>query len=270
MLAAAMMREAKAPQATVQRHSLNRESALHRWKIMCVKLGMIGDHALARQKLAVILGQDVFNRQFGQSQTPTDPTLEKVSIVHPGARLITMGKEQFIMGARIQGDPKDSQLAKVSEDLCTHPIASMDMKGSNQHAKVFRCKDCNSRFHRHPVEDHHPPSSVPPAGTDRITWGSLFGVTYQEALCDRAWCQLCLSQAEDVMERRPWILRFARYVAQQEGLQVNTPVPQPGYPGRSEETPGEEVRPEDSVSMVSPPASVANTARTRSHAGKRR
>ena len=124
-----------------------------------------------------------------------------------------------------------------------------------------------TRFWRHPVEDHHPSPDTPAKGTDRITWGRLFGVTYQEALADTAWCQLCISQAEDPEERRPWNLRFAQFAVKHEGqAALNLPNPTP------QENAWEEVRPEDSVSMLSAPASasMANTARTRSHAGKRR
>ena len=181
-----------------------------------------------------------------------------------------MNNADWIMGARIIRKTQSTKKGAVDPDMCQHPTKALNMKGSNQHELCFHCTDCLASFQRFALADLHPSPQRPPTGTDRITWGAMFGETYLNASRDSHFKQLSLMMAEDPTQSRPCIVRFATFCIMQEGLETSLnpqhPVSrmasqfQASNPHYQE---WEDLTPDDSVSMASARLSQSSAARTR-------
>ena len=185
-----------------------------------------------------------------------------------------MNNVDYIMGARIISKTLSTKKGAVDPDMCQHPTRALNMKGSNQHELRFHCTDCLANFQRFALADLHPSPQRPPTGTDRITWGAMFGETYLNASRDSHFKQLSLMMAEDRDQTRPWIVRFATYCVMQEGLEATlnprSQISQMASQVRTlQENPlqqeWEEIAPDDSISMASARMSMgqSSTGRTR-------
>ena len=183
-----------------------------------------------------------------------------------------MNNVDYIMGARITSKTLSTKKGAVDPDMCQHPTRALNMKGSNQHELRFHCTDCLANFQRFVLADLHPNPQRPPLGTDRITWGAMFGETYENASRDSHFKQLSLMMAEDRDQTRPWIVRFATFCVMQEGLEATlnpqNPISEMVTQIRTiQENPlnqeWEDLAPDDSISMAGTRMSHASTGRSR-------
>ena len=183
-----------------------------------------------------------------------------------------MHNADWIMGARIIRKKESTKRRAVDPALCQHPTRALSMKGSNQRELCFHCADCLASFQRFALAELHPNPQRPPLGSDRITWGAMFGETYLNASKDSHFKQLSLMMAEDRDQTRPWTVRFATYCVMQEGLGATL---SPQHPisemmtqiRTSQENPlnqdWEELAPDDSISMASARMSQSSAGRRR-------
>ena len=249
-----------------------RMPALHWWAQFTLKLFMIGRMAKLISRFKTMLGDQVYRAQFGVL-VAAPPRQKTEGPIHPQARRVTMHNTDWIMGHRITRK-KESKKGSIDPALCQHPIQSLSMKGSNQHELCFHCDLCQAAFQRFAIADFHPNPQQPLLGSDRVTWGSMFGETYHTAAQNLHFKQMSLMMAEDKDQKRPWIVRFATYCVQQENMQANFHPASPigemlSQQSLVQENPLDwELAPDDSISMASAQpvrsqASIAARTRTR-------